>query len=43
MAKRAVYVIDHSGVVRWVWERSKEQPLPDFDLVLAEAKKVTES
>jgi peroxiredoxin len=43
MAKRAVYVIDHSGVIRWVWERSKEHPLPDFDLVLTEAKKVAES
>ena len=43
MAKRAVFVIDKSGVVRWAWERSKAQPLPDFDLVLAEAKKVAES
>ncbi len=40
MAKRTVYVIDRSGIVRWVWERSKDQPLPDYDLVLAEAKKV---
>jgi glutaredoxin-dependent peroxiredoxin len=43
MARRTVFVIDKSGVVRWAWERSKEQPLPDFDLVLAEAKKVAES
>jgi peroxiredoxin len=43
MAKRTVYVIDRSGVVRWVWERSREQPLPDYDLVLAEAKKVAET
>jgi hypothetical protein len=28
--------------VRWVWERSREQPLPDYDQVLAEAKKVAE-
>jgi peroxiredoxin len=42
MAKRAVYVIDHEGVVRWAWERSREEPLPDYDLVLAEAKKVAE-
>lgn len=42
MAKRAVYVIDRSGLVRWAWERSKEQPLPDYDLALAEAKKVAE-
>jgi peroxiredoxin len=43
MAKRTVYVIDRSGIVRWVWERSKDQPLPDYDLVLAEAKKVAET
>ena len=43
MAKRAVYVIDHSGIVRWAWERSKEQPQPDYDLVLAEAKRVAEA
>ena len=40
MAKRAVYVIDSSGVIRWTWERSKEQPQPDYDQVLTEAKKV---
>jgi peroxiredoxin len=40
MAKRTVYVIDRAGVVRWAWERSREEPLPDYDLVLAEAKKV---
>jgi peroxiredoxin len=42
MAKRVVYVIDRSGTVRWLWERSKDQPLPDYDVVLAEAKKVAE-
>ena len=43
MAKRAVYVIDRSGVIRWAWERSKDQPLPDFDQVMAEARKVASS
>jgi len=43
MAKRVVYVIDHSGTVRWVWERSREQPQPDYDLVLTVAKKVAET
>ena len=43
IAKRTVYVIDRSGIVRWAWERSKDQPLPDYDLVLAEAKKVAET
>jgi hypothetical protein len=27
-------------VIRWAWERSREEPLPDYDLVLAEASKV---
>jgi peroxiredoxin len=43
MAKRSVFVIDKSGVIRWAWERSKDQPLPDFDQVLAEARKVAEN
>jgi peroxiredoxin len=42
MAKRVVYIIDKAGTVRWVWERSREQPLPDYDQVLAEAKKIAE-
>jgi peroxiredoxin len=42
MAKRVVYVIDRNATVRWVWERSRDQPLPDYDLVLAEAKKVAD-
>jgi peroxiredoxin len=42
MAKRTVYVIDRKSVVRWAWERSREQPLPDYDLVLAAAKKVAD-
>ncbi len=40
MAKRSVFIIDRKGVIRWTWERSKEQPLPDYDEVIAEAKKV---
>jgi peroxiredoxin len=43
MAKRVVYVIDRSGTVRWLWERSKDQPQPDYDLVISEAKKVAEA
>lgn len=39
MAKRSVFVIDGHGVIRWTWERSREKPLPDYDLVIAEAKK----
>jgi peroxiredoxin len=43
MAKRAVYVIDRGGTIRWAWERSKDQPLPDYDLVLDEAKKFAQA
>jgi peroxiredoxin len=42
MAKRVVYIIDRAGKVTWVWERSREQPLPDYDLVIAEAKKIAD-
>ncbi len=28
MAKRTVYVIDRSGIVRWAWERSKARKSP---------------
>jgi peroxiredoxin len=41
MAKRSIFIIDRRGVIRWTWERSRDQPLPDYDLVLAEAKKIT--
>ena len=40
MAKRSVFIIDRRGVIRWTWERSREEPLPDYDLVIAEAKQV---
>ena len=40
VAKRSVFIIDRSGVVRWTWEPTREQRLPDYDLVMAEAKKV---
>ena len=40
MAKRSVFIIDRHGVIRWTWERSKENPLPDYDQVIAEAKRI---
>ena len=40
MAKRSVFIIDRQGVIRWAWERSREEPLPNYDQVIAEAKKV---
>jgi len=43
MAKRSVFIIDSHGVIRWTWERSREEPLPDYDKVIAEAKRIAES
>ncbi len=43
MAKRSVFIIDRDGVIRWTWERSKEQLLPDYDQVIAEAKRIAAS
>jgi glutaredoxin-dependent peroxiredoxin len=40
VAKRSVFIIDSKGVIRWTWESSREQRLPDYDFVIAEAKKV---
>lgn len=40
VARRTIFIIDHEGVVRWTWVTSKEQRLPDYDLVMEEAKKV---
>ncbi len=40
VARRTIFVVDHEGVVRWTWVTSREQPLPDYDAVLAEARKV---
>ncbi len=40
MARRSIFVIDRSRVIRWTWVASREQPLPDYDAVLREAKQV---
>ena len=40
MARRTIFVIDHEGVIRWTWVGSREQPLPDYDAVIAEAKQL---
>lgn len=37
MPLRTVFVLDRDAVVRWRWVRTKEQPLPDPDEVLARA------
>jgi peroxiredoxin len=43
MPTRSVFILDQDLNVRWRWVRTKEQPLPDFDEVIAEAKKVAEA
>jgi peroxiredoxin len=43
MPQRSIFIVDPQGVIRWTWLRSQEQPLPDFDQVVAEAKKLAES
>ena len=40
VARRTIFIIDHDGVIRWTWVTSKEQRLPDYDLVMEEAKKI---
>lgn len=40
MPLRSVFVVDPGGIVRWTWARSQDQPLPDFDDVIAEARRV---
>jgi len=40
MARRSIFIVDRNGVIRWTWIGSREQPQPDYDLVIDEAKKV---
>jgi len=40
MPNRSVFIVDPQGIIRWTWLRSQEQPLPDFDEVVTQAKKV---
>ena len=40
MARRSIFIIDRDGVIRFTWIASREQPQPDYDAVIAEAKKV---
>lgn len=39
MARRSVFVVDGKGVIRYAWVGSREQPQPDYDAVIEEAKK----
>ena len=40
MPTRSIFIVDPEGFIRWTWARSQEQPLPDFDQVVAEARRV---
>jgi len=42
MARRTVYVIDGTGTIRYTWQGSREKPLPDYDLVIEEARKAAQ-
>jgi peroxiredoxin len=40
MARRSIFIVDRDGMIRWPWVSSREQPQPDYDAVLDEAKRV---
>ena len=40
MARRSIFIVDRSGVIRYTWIASREQPQPDYDAVIAEAKMI---
>ena len=40
MARRSIFVVDRAGAIRYMWVASREQPQPDYDAVIEEAKKV---
>ena len=40
MARRSIFIVNRKSVIRWTWIASREQPQPDYDEVMAEAKKV---
>jgi len=40
MARRSIFIIDREGVIRWTWVSSRETPQPDYDAVVAEAKRI---
>jgi peroxiredoxin (alkyl hydroperoxide reductase subunit C) len=40
MPMRTVFILDSAGVVRWRWVRSREEPLPDSDVILEQARQV---
>jgi peroxiredoxin len=43
MPQRSVFIVDRGGTIRWTWVRTQDQPLPDFDQVVAEAGRIAAS
>jgi peroxiredoxin len=39
IARRTVFVVDGEGIIRYTWITSREQPQPDYDAVIEEARK----
>src|SRR3989475_12575676 len=42
MAGRTLFGTDGSGTIRYAWQGSREQPLPDYDAVIEEARKAAQ-
>ena len=40
LARRTIFIVDREGVIRWTWVTSRENPQPDYDAVVAEAKRI---
>jgi peroxiredoxin len=40
LARRTIFIVDREGVIRWTWVSSRENPQPDYDAVVAEAKRI---
>lgn len=40
MARRSIFIVGRDRKVHWTWVGSREQPLPDYDAVVEEAKRV---
>ncbi len=40
MARRSIFIVGRDRKVHWTWVSSREQPQPDYDHVIAEAKRV---
>jgi len=40
MPNRSIFIVDRDGVIRWTWVRSKEEPFPDYEEVVAAATEI---